>query len=165
MCRNWNHGDVFHRLLCSLSWQSPWQSRKLGGYCRFLCISILLNTIVGDILWATYQIKIYSELASCQQGLKVVVPKLLDHKFCFWMACYWTNSIPGPFSEWNRSHIKSLKWFLKQYTCSTHWISLAIVDIPKVYIFFLWKRLTLTIYFSRITSHLIFFLLKPGDVG
>lgn len=30
----------------------------------FLCLSVLLNTIAGDILWATYQIKIYPELTS-----------------------------------------------------------------------------------------------------
>lgn len=54
----------------SLALQGAWR------YCSFLCISILLNTIVGDILWAMYQIKIYSELTSFQQGFKVVASKL-----------------------------------------------------------------------------------------
>ena len=53
-----------------------------------LCITASLNTIV-DILWAMYQIQIYFELTSFQQGLKVAVLKLLDYEFCFWLTCYW----------------------------------------------------------------------------
>lgn len=40
----------------------------------FLLISVLLNTIVGGILGATYQIMIYLEFIWFQEGFKVVVP-------------------------------------------------------------------------------------------
>lgn len=64
MCRNYSCGNVSHWLLCSWNWQSLLAIQRAWRYCYFLCISILLNTIVGDILWATYQIKIYSEWSS-----------------------------------------------------------------------------------------------------
>lgn len=61
-CRSWNCSNVFY---------SPYALKvgkilhgKLGSLDTrsFLCISVLLNTIVGDILGATHQIMIYLEL-------------------------------------------------------------------------------------------------------
>lgn len=69
------HVEIIIAVMCFIDSYAFRVGKVLGnlGSLEILQFSLhiaLLNTIVGDIPWATYQIKIYPELTSFQPGLK-----------------------------------------------------------------------------------------------
>jgi hypothetical protein len=123
----YNWGDVFCSS-CALVVTKSFMSVAILRYFSFLCISCLFTTIFGNILQATYQTMVYLELTLFQQELKIVVPKLLDHKFCF------ERRVIDPFSIlWItlKSH-QTLKIIHKTMNISATLIFLGMVGIPEL---------------------------------